>query len=394
MTKHSGFEAIGSIDFASDANASIANIRIASSFASGSSTGGIQEAIDALPSTGGIVYIPPGDYTLATYVNINKNNIALIGGGMDTVLTRSSNGHIFYSYGTEFGHTDNIKIADMRLVGDLANDAQHGISFRYARFCTFENLELYHMGLDGIWLGEAAWDCNVERVRVLSCGAIGIFTYNGDFINYTDCYTTDTAGVAGMQFKCCRNSTMRGCRSRNAANSGCMISAAAASPQSYQNNVIGCIVVNPNDGGAEAARAGIYIHGAAGLPQFGTSVNGNQVYSASNYGMRLTYLERCTIGGNTVIDTSGARAYHLNLGDRIAFSDNIGDGATGDVLYLDDMTRVQIEGGSLTGGGGWGVRSVNASDRVILMGVDLAGNTAGPYTLVGANNEIGHNITS
>ena len=59
-------------------------------FASAKSlTGGIQEAIDALPKGGGTVVIPPGTYVLRRRVNLSgKHNVTLKGSGPDTILTR------------------------------------------------------------------------------------------------------------------------------------------------------------------------------------------------------------------------------------------------------------------------------------------------------------------
>jgi len=61
-------------------------IRVASDYASGSSTGGIQEAIDDLPSTGGHIYVPGGIYSpnaastvrgQLAHIHITKNNVHL-----------------------------------------------------------------------------------------------------------------------------------------------------------------------------------------------------------------------------------------------------------------------------------------------------------------------------
>lgn len=51
----------------------------------------IQEGIDALPATGGVVYIKEGTYTLAVKININKNNVSIIGAGHSTIITNSLN---------------------------------------------------------------------------------------------------------------------------------------------------------------------------------------------------------------------------------------------------------------------------------------------------------------
>lgn len=60
----------------------------AAEFASEESfTGGIQEAIDALPRGGGEVYVPPGTYLLRRSIWL-RNNVAIRGAGPATVLRR------------------------------------------------------------------------------------------------------------------------------------------------------------------------------------------------------------------------------------------------------------------------------------------------------------------
>ncbi len=48
---------------------------------------GIQEAIDALPAIGGVVYVPTGTYRLRTGLTITKPNVTLIGEGVTTIIT-------------------------------------------------------------------------------------------------------------------------------------------------------------------------------------------------------------------------------------------------------------------------------------------------------------------
>ena len=52
-----------------------------------SPTGGIQEAIDALPPNGGVVVLPPGTYLLRQAVVLH-NHVTLRGAGGRTILTR------------------------------------------------------------------------------------------------------------------------------------------------------------------------------------------------------------------------------------------------------------------------------------------------------------------
>ena len=50
-------------------------------------TAGIQEAIDSLSSTGGVVYIPAGEYLIYRSI-VLKSNVSIQGEGRATIITR------------------------------------------------------------------------------------------------------------------------------------------------------------------------------------------------------------------------------------------------------------------------------------------------------------------
>ena len=51
-------------------------------------TSGFQEAIDALPKSGGIVWVPPGIYTLHRHVRL-RSNVTIRGAGQSSRITRA-----------------------------------------------------------------------------------------------------------------------------------------------------------------------------------------------------------------------------------------------------------------------------------------------------------------
>lgn len=51
-------------------------------------TSGLQEAIDALPKSGGIVWVPPGIYTLQRHVQL-RSNVTIRGAGQSSRITRT-----------------------------------------------------------------------------------------------------------------------------------------------------------------------------------------------------------------------------------------------------------------------------------------------------------------
>ena len=89
-------------------------------------TAGIQEAIDSLPATGGIVHIPAGEYLIYRCIKL-KSNVSIQGEGRSTIITRppekfldvvediAKNNHSFRvsnATGVVLGHEYCIKSSD------------------------------------------------------------------------------------------------------------------------------------------------------------------------------------------------------------------------------------------------------------------------------------------
>lgn len=51
-------------------------------------TSGLQEAIDALPDSGGVVEVPPGVYALQRHIRL-RNNVLILGSGNASQITRA-----------------------------------------------------------------------------------------------------------------------------------------------------------------------------------------------------------------------------------------------------------------------------------------------------------------
>ncbi len=69
-----------------------AQLSVADFASAASMTGGIQEAVDALPAGGGEVYVPPGRYVLKCAVHL-RSNVTLRGAGPSTLLVRPADAH-------------------------------------------------------------------------------------------------------------------------------------------------------------------------------------------------------------------------------------------------------------------------------------------------------------
>ena len=94
-----------------------------------SPTGGIQEAIDALPAEGGVVHVPPGVWRLRRAV-VLRSHVTLRGAGSATILTRGKEAHARLTRDARKGET-TIEVESTKgfRPGDevaLMDDRMHG----------------------------------------------------------------------------------------------------------------------------------------------------------------------------------------------------------------------------------------------------------------------------
>jgi len=96
----------------------------------------IQQAIDSLDSSGGAVYLLEGTYNLSDTININKDNVSLIGAGRGTVLsatTPSGNPVVKIS-------KDRVLVSQIKIEREDSHD--NIIRLEGANYCVIKNLWL------------------------------------------------------------------------------------------------------------------------------------------------------------------------------------------------------------------------------------------------------------
>lgn len=109
----------------------------------------IQEAIDVLPATGGVVYVKEGTYSTAVAIDINKDNVGLFGAGRATIVRRSTAGNII-----EANNRIGTLIAELYIDGnDSAIDGIYffggGAQNKVSR-CWIERCMRYGIHLNGV----------------------------------------------------------------------------------------------------------------------------------------------------------------------------------------------------------------------------------------------------
>ena len=136
----------------------------------------IQEAIDALPSTGGVVYIKEGTYTITSSISINKPNVAIVGAGKSTKIQTTADiimidvdvGQSFsiekiYLYGAGTGKTNNI-----------------GIDVNTSSLSIISNCWIENTGSDGIHTTSGVDSFTITENMIINCFQSGIyFQYSG-----------------------------------------------------------------------------------------------------------------------------------------------------------------------------------------------------------------------
>jgi len=155
----------------------------------------IQEGIDALPAGGGIVYVKEGTYTLTAFIDINKNNVTIIGAGKATKIITGLNIWLIIAQ-----NKSGIQLEKLYLAGSGAGAATVdnimlvGVTGSQIVNCWVEDADdigIYLRGCSGI---------NLSGVNVSNSGGFGIYmehfgeTRNSD-ITISDCSSNSNGSI-------------------------------------------------------------------------------------------------------------------------------------------------------------------------------------------------------
>ena len=151
----------------------------------------IQAGLNALPATGGEVFIKEGTYTITVAITIPNSNISIVGSGKATKIVTTSN--IIMIFATS--KTDLI-IRDLYLYGNGVGATQMGIRLISGSRNKVINCWVENMGASGIEFQTASNNNIIEKcwIKTIKIG-IWIVASNKDIIinNYLD--TTSSTGI-------------------------------------------------------------------------------------------------------------------------------------------------------------------------------------------------------
>jgi hypothetical protein len=167
----------------------------------------LQEAVDALPDSGGTLLIPPGTYRLESTLMINKSSVTLIGAGLNSLIVPAdpaNNPIDLINVSAGLLRMSNLLVDGLAEAQDLEDGTSGivfdglGVSGRLVVHCFLENVVVQGTSKAGILLRDAIilTAINCEAISNLGDGVRiqGIET-GATTLNFTNCSMSANSGI-------------------------------------------------------------------------------------------------------------------------------------------------------------------------------------------------------
>lgn len=337
-----------------------------------SSHASLQEAFDALPETGGIVYIAPGTYELNEPLVLRRENVRIEGAGASThIINKNEAGqpalHIRHDgYGNDQkNRLWRVQLSNFRISGNPKSGT--GVHAQGIQEMFIHGLSVDHHGSDGIFLDNCYEDPRVSD---------SIITYNAQAgLNLADChdivvsdnhFEENQDGVRCTDsFNLCMNANNLDDHLRHgvvientygSVLSGNMIeecqgNAAILDRDCYGITISSNVIAHEFEGGIDLRDA------------HGCTISANTFVLIHNYSLRVgPNSGRITITGNSFANSymGDGRTKRLNDTDKL----NKKDVGTG--ILLDNTSSINISGNSFSGMSENAVEGIGTCSRILI----------------------------
>ena len=314
----------------------------------------IQEAIDFLPTKGGVVYIKEGTHTISTKISISGDNVGLIGAGRSTILNVTS------SNGISIGNVTNIIIEGLTMRGS-GSGALIVASTGTPNQITIKD-NYFH-----------TWDGHGLDLRT------GQYLVEGNF--FEDVGNSDNAKNAitlGATKSIITNNIFNACPSDG------LVSSATDTMNIISNNILidcgrngiqigGDNAIVSNNISISNGHSGIFVSGGDNV-----NVSGNICNDNVRNGINMSSSNNCIINGNVCNGNDSANT--------TSFS-GIFIGANCDNNI--------IASNRCSGNDNYGINiSASTNDKTLAHGNHLLGNTTGALNDAGTNTTSADNVTT
>ena len=284
----------------------------------------IQEAINALPKSGGVVYIKEGTYNVTNPITITSNNVSLFGAGKSTIIKGSTAlAQIIYVNGGDYISIRDLSFGRITTVGIrplIAIELENSIGSFIEGCWIDDNIHGAGIVLSGTCEGITIRNCNIDGE--------GTHPNQGILIEASD----------SIVESCYINDVQMGIGSVNAAGYN-------------RNKIIGCIIKSCSASGIN-------------LNTFNDSqIIGSLIDGCSQDAINLVSSDRNVISGNSIINTTQGLGTGYGI-DIDANSDrNI---ICGNIIYNNQDGAVRDNGTNTHPNGASGTTNLTVDDLNII----------------------------
>lgn len=260
----------------------------------------IQRSIDSLPSTGGIVYLPPGVHLIGSTITINKSCVQLVGCGIDATILKIKNSSNVYAITISNGKSDII-IRDLSINGNRTNQSGSAGGFNIngatIKRVKIQNVKIFNTWTHGMVFANGASDCDITSCIFDSIGTVG---------------NTNSSEAMGIYIiSSCKDIRITGCTFTAWSGTGAVrINNNCQRIQAYS-----CIFRNADIVGNADRRA---IFADNGVDGHCTDLQfiGNQVFNTDENAIFVNICDRTVISNNQV-DSIGNNGLEINGTDAV-----------------------------------------------------------------------------
>lgn len=329
-------------------------------YAKDGTTGAIQDAIDDLPTNGGLVMVPNGTFSWTTAFTVASNNFALTGSGATTIKVTGEVG-AFILAGNK-----NITIANIDIDGNKPKaTTQIVFSVQSSFNITFSAINIRS------WEGYGWGIGGSHGVRVLNC--------------HTSDWST-TTNPESLWLANCTDAVIEG-------NSF----ASAISTQGIDGYSIK--IANNNLTGGATSHGGIYVW----RQTHHVTIEGNYISGFQHSAIECRASNITIIGNHFTANSAGIEVFSYALDEQVrdvVISANIIVSNTNQGIYVYQdgansiPSRISIQGNAISSNGGVGIKTDADAGMVSIVGNIISGNAGSegvyclsPYALI-SNNQI------
>ena len=243
----------------------------------------IQSAINALPASGGVVYIREGTYTVSSSIAIISSNVTLVGAGAATKIFLANGANVDVISAT-WGQ--NIVIANLCIDGNKANQtaASSGIKFTNVENSRISGCRIEKSKDCGVYLDSSSRNV-ITNSTVESGGNLGIYLSSSNN-NTVMGNTIESNSSDGIFCSGSNNNTVMGNTIKSNSSDGIFCNGA-------NNNTITGNTSESNGG------SGIQLYSSSN-----NSVTGNTIKSNGSYGIMIASSNNNVVVGNVVMNNS------------------------------------------------------------------------------------------